>query len=136
MTITMRVPFDNLTVMDDQSLTYQGSLFTGIAYETNDRGVVRSESNYENGLQNGVTREWDDSGQLRAESHFYQGSKHGYSRRWSDSGLLESEAEYKYSIKVREKAWDRQGAIIKDWTLPENDDKHRLIELLAKRFGH
>jgi len=136
MTIDVRVQFDDLTVEDDQSLSYQGIPFTGVAYEANDNGVVISESSYENGLQKGVTREWNSSGRILTESYFDQGSKHGISKRWHENGQLESEAEYIYSIKVRERDWDRQGRLLRDWNLPENDEQRALIDLLAKRFGH
>jgi antitoxin component YwqK of YwqJK toxin-antitoxin module len=136
MTNNVRVQFDDLTVDDDQSLSYQGKPFTGIAYETNSAGIVVSEAGYDSGLQAGVTREWDHSGHLLSESYFAQGSKHGTSKQWHNNGHLESESEYSCSIKTRERVWDTQGRLLKDWALPENDEQRALIKLLEKRFGH
>ena len=135
MNLNMRVQYDELTVADDQSMAWQGEPFTGVAYETNSAGRVISEAGYVDGLQRGLAREWYDSGQLRSESHYEHGSKHGMSRSWYDNGQLESEAEYKYSIKVRERTWNRDGTLVRDWHLPENDEQRVLIDLLAKRFG-
>lgn len=136
MTNNVRIQFDDLTVEDDQSLSYQGKPFTGIAYETNSAGIVVSEAAYDNGLQAGVTHEWDHSGRLLSETHFAQGSKHGTAKQWHNNGQLESESEYSYSIKTRERVWDPQGRLLRDWTLPEHDEQRAMIELLKKRFGH
>jgi antitoxin component YwqK of YwqJK toxin-antitoxin module len=137
MSNTLRVPFDDLVVADDQSMTWQDRPFTGIAYEADGAGNVTSEAEFVDGLQNGVSREWSGSGQLRSETEYFHGSRHGCSRTWHESGQLASEAQYQYSIKTEEKTWDAGGSLVGDWLLPENDEQRELINLLAKRFaGH
>jgi antitoxin component YwqK of YwqJK toxin-antitoxin module len=130
-----RIHFDDLILADDQSTHWQGRPFTGTAYETNARGVVIEVLPFVDGLEQGVAREWSDSGQLKAESARAFGSRHGVTRTWHDNGQLESEGDYRYSVKVRERRFARDGALLEEWTLPEDDRRRELIAEMEKRFG-
>lgn len=134
MSSTVRVSFDDLDVAEDQSMTWQGEPFSGIAYETDSTSKLVSEVEFAKGLQNGMAREWYASGQLRSESEYANGSRHGHSKTWHQNGCPASVARYQYSIKLEEKTWREDGLLIADWSLPKDDKQHELLILLAKRF--
>jgi len=116
------VQYDELELGGDQLLMWRGHPFTGTAYETDPAGTVIGDARYVQGLQTGAAHE--------------NGSKHGLCRRWYENSQLESEAEYRFSIKVREKCWSADGMLVKDWSLPHNDAQWALIALLERRFQH
>jgi antitoxin component YwqK of YwqJK toxin-antitoxin module len=136
MTDNLRVHYDELELGSNQLLTWRGEPFTGTAYETDSNGTVIGDARYVQGLQTGVAHEWSAAGQLLSECAYEYGSKDGLCRRWYKNARPECEAEYRFSIKVREKCWSADGELVKDWALPPEDPQWALIPLLEKRFRH
>jgi antitoxin component YwqK of YwqJK toxin-antitoxin module len=132
MSNVLRVLYDHLSLANDQSMSWQGHPFTGVAYELADSGQLISEAAFEDGCQRGLAREWFESGQVRSEAEYVHGCRHGYSRTWHENGQVASEAAYEYSIKVAEKTWNEDSVLMTEWSLSEDDPQRALIELLAK----
>lgn len=135
MSKTPRVLYDDLLVVDDQTMNWHDQPFTGVAYETDASGRVVSEAEFVDGLQSGITREWGQSGQLQSQIRYFRGARHGTAERWHGNGQLAARAEYRHSIKVSEQEWAADGSLVMEWNMPQDDPQRALLTILAKTQG-
>ncbi|MFE2302362.1 toxin-antitoxin system YwqK family antitoxin [Streptomyces sp. NPDC059445] len=116
----MRIDVDDpeLDMGLDQSLTYQGRLFTGETVETNPRtGLVVAMTTYTDGLEDGPLLEWYSDGANRAEGQCRRGIPYGRWRDWHPNGRLALEKEYGARGMVRSiRKWSESGELIDDRT--------------------
>ena len=124
--LPLRVEDSELDYGPDLIFTYQGQLFTGIAYE-DVPGKWLSEVCYRDGMQDGPAREWYPSGALRSETYYYENASHGTSREWDESGRLIAEERYEYGILVSRKMLDSSGNVAESFEItPEHQHYARL----------
>lgn len=122
--------------MTDGTYLYEGQPFTGVARERSKDGGLISEIEYADGMQNGLARYWYQSGQLQGEEHFRNNGRTGLSREWYPDGKLKRETDFEYSIRLREKQWDEQGNIVKDYVLTEQDPMFGTLEKARRAHGN
>ena len=102
-TQTLQVDFELLRESDRASaeLTYDGRLFTGIAYETDRLGRLVSLSGYRDGRACGPLRTWYPSGQIEQEQYYRGGRRHGPWREWHPNGRPRVDAYYERGHALR-----------------------------------
>ncbi len=83
----MRVPLDEAEFDDDDRLVYGGQLFTGVAVEADEDGVLLGETSYRDGVQDGPERNFRDDGSVSLENVYRFGIIRE-SRRWHANGRL------------------------------------------------
>ena len=90
----------------DDSFTYKGKPFTGIAREKHKKnGLPSKEYPMRDGRINGVMREWWDNGKMSAETHFEKGKRHGLNRYWDITGKLIKEQVYEHGESISVKTY-------------------------------
>src|SRR4051812_39596017 len=99
----LRVPFDDLSLGEDQLMFLGEQPFTGVAYEDSPAGQTIGETEYANGLPQGLSRTWDEAGQLIEEAGHWGGARHGRARSWDLQGVLRSEETFEFGIRVGER---------------------------------
>jgi hypothetical protein len=130
-----RVHFDDLGLAPEQTVTWKGCLFTGIAFENYPGGGPRSESPYVDGIKQGVGYEWYPSGRMKEEGRYWNGVRHGITRRWDEHGRLTSTATYEFGILIAEDTFDERGTATKRWRIGTDDPSYEILQLSRKRFG-
>jgi hypothetical protein len=133
-TESVRVPFDELTMADDQRMTWHDQPFSGEAVETHAGGSPLSEATYRDGVLNGPSRAWYPSGQIKEEATYWEGNRHGPARLWDPQGRLTANRTYEFGILVAEQVWD-DGRPTVDWRIEPDHNLYRLLELSRQRFG-
>jgi antitoxin component YwqK of YwqJK toxin-antitoxin module len=132
----LRVQWNEVTydpaVGPDGSYLYQGKPFTGIRYGLYPNGKLECEEEYRHGLQWGLSRGWYRSGTLRREATLYQGGLHGTERAWFEDGRLQEEREGEYGILLRERTWDKEGKLVKQYELKTSDADYQTLQLLRQ----
>jgi len=129
----VRVPAEELDFDDDQIFHYQGTPFTGVAYEDEPDGGG-SETAYVDGLQEGTARAWYPSGALRSEAPYYRGVGHGRHRGFREDGTLESEKDYEYGILVEASVFDASGDVVERFELSKDNPNFALLERYRTEF--
>jgi hypothetical protein len=105
----MRVPLDEAEFDDDDRVTYAGQLFTGVAVEADDQGVLLGETSDRDGVQDGPERNFRDDGTVSLE-HLYQFGIIREARRWHGNGRLAYEMHAdEFGRLVTEQRWDDAG---------------------------
>jgi len=127
---------DELYLMEDGSYEYQDQPFTGVARSYSPEGVLVSEIEYVDGLQDGVARYWYPSGEILGEEHFRRNGRTGVSREWYRDGRLKRETVFEHSIRVREKEWDEEGKLGRDFVLTEENPLFRTLEDFRRIYGN
>ncbi|MYS24960.1 hypothetical protein GA0115240_172015 [Streptomyces sp. DvalAA-14] len=103
----------------DQSVTYQGRLFTGETYEENPRTrVVVAETTYRDGLEDGPTRGWYPDGEIEFEGTVERGLPKGVWRSWHRNGRLAEEKEFggRQGGVVALRRWSEDGELVEERT--------------------
>jgi hypothetical protein len=136
MTDMPRVDFEELDLGDDQSITWKGQPFTGVAVEFFPDGALCSEVPHLDGVRHGWVRAWYPSGQLRKEANLWQGGLHGYKREWDEQGGLISEELGELGIGTAEKRWDEQGQLVRDWRISPKDSLYGTLQIKRELWGH
>ncbi|MEU7769467.1 hypothetical protein AB0B25_30900 [Nocardia sp. NPDC049190] len=105
----MRVLLDDAEYNDDDRLTYGGQLFTGVAVEVDEDGVILGETSFRDGVQDGPERGFRDDGSLSIENIYLFGIiREG--RRWHGNGRLAYEMHADQSGRMEsEQYWDPDG---------------------------
>lgn len=130
-----RVPANKVSFAEDGLYYCEGAPFTGTAYATFPNGALENESEYRDGLPWGKSRSWDMDGSLFAESDMYRDALHGAAREWSPGGQLISETVAEYGVTLREREWDEQGNLLKDYELKEGDPDYTVLHEFRKLYG-
>jgi MORN repeat protein len=136
MTDMPRVDFEDLDLGDDQSITWKGKPFTGVAVEFFPDGTLCSEVPHLDGVRHGLVRAWYPSGQLSEEKNLWQGGIHGYARLWDEQGRLISERIGELGIRIAEKRWDEQGKLIREWHISPQDNLYEILQIKREKWGH
>ena len=130
----IRINRNNLGINEMQQYTYQGEPFIGIAYFTFYKtGQVLSEASYYSGLTWGFRRGWHKNENLEYERPASNGADDGLCKIWHGNGILKKEYFVEESVRIWEKEWNRQGELIRDWTLPEDESNPSYGLLLLGR---
>jgi hypothetical protein len=130
----IRINISNLGINDLQQYTYQGEPFIGIAYFTFYKtGQILSEASYYNGLTWGFRRGWHKNGNLEYDRPHENGGDKGLCKIWYGNGVLKKKYFVEESVRIWEKEWNRQGELIRDWTLPEDESNPSYRLLLQGR---
>ncbi len=118
----LQVDFELLGESDGApgGLTYDGRLFTGIAYEKDPQGRLISLSGYQNGRACGPLRTWYPSGQIEQEQYYRSGSLHGPWREWYPDGRPRLDAYHEHGHIVRSKRWGEDGTLVENERLDES----------------
>jgi antitoxin component YwqK of YwqJK toxin-antitoxin module len=84
---------------------------------------------YEDQPFTGLAREYSNpTGELRGEETSRRNGRTGLSRWWYPNGKLERETTFEHSIRVAEKEWNEQGAIVRDLVLKKEDPLFEILE--------
>jgi antitoxin component YwqK of YwqJK toxin-antitoxin module len=134
MTETPRVPFDDLTMAEDQLMTWRDRPFTGVAIEAYPDGSPRSESAYREGLVEGLSRLWYPSGQIKEEASYWRGARHGITREWTERGQLRAKRTYEFGILVREQTWNDDGTQVTDWHIAPDHNLYQILQLSRSKY--
>jgi hypothetical protein len=130
----IRINRSNLGINDLQQYTYQGEPFLGIAYFTSYKtGQILSEASYYNGITWGFYRGWHKNGNLEYDRPHENGGDKGLCKIWYANGVLKNEYFVEESETIWEKEWNRQGELIRDWILPEDESNPSYRLLLQGR---
>jgi hypothetical protein len=130
----IRINRNNLGMNALQQFTYQGKPFIGIAYFASRKtGQILSEDSYYNGITWGFYRGWHKNGNLEYDRPHENGGDKGLCKIWYSSGILKKEYFVEESVSIWEKEWNRQGELIRDWTLPEDESNPSYGLLLQGR---
>ncbi len=112
----MRVNYEELDLEQDSTRNiYDGKLFTGIAFEEDDQGRLLAEDTFVDGVLHGPSRTYHPSGRIKAEEPVQRGGLHGLCRYWYENGQLEAERVYNNGDLIKERIWNEQGELIKDY---------------------
>ncbi len=129
------VPYDDLTMNDDQTMSWNDQPFTGLAFEIYSNGQRQSESPYVQGVLQGISREWYSEGGTKEEANYWNGVRHGGTRTWSPAGKIAAEKRFEYGILTRERLWDPNGRLLKDWSIGPGDDLFSILELSREKYA-
>jgi hypothetical protein len=121
------VNIDDVVLVDDL-YEYQDRPFTGRAREYSPDGVLIGELDFVDGMLDGDSRGWYPSGQLKDEEHFRANGRHGLAKEWYESGKAKRETLFEHSIVVRDREWDENGNVIRDYVLDENAPQFKRLE--------
>ncbi|MEL6634663.1 MAG: hypothetical protein AAFQ83_24580 [Bacteroidota bacterium] len=114
-------------------ITWNGEVFSGIAFEILP-GDFTEETMIVGGMKNGSCKRWFPSGRLQMEEHYSNNSKHGISWVWFEEGKLHKEAVYEFSIKLREKEWNLDGKLIRDYKIDTSSGNYDTLVTLRERY--
>jgi hypothetical protein len=130
----IRINRNNLGINEMQQYTYQGEPFIGIAYFTSYKtGQILNEASYYSGLIWGFSRGWYKNGNLEYDRPASNGADEGLCKIWHGNGILKKEYFVEESVRIWEKEWNKQGELIRDWTLPEDESNPSYRLLLQGR---
>lgn len=122
-----RISYDQLE-FEGEICRFQGPPFTGIAVEEDEDGRVVSEAQYRHGIKDGTTRVWYNNGQLKYEANYKMGAANGLRKEWYEDGKLKAERLREVGISVREREWDRNGNLTREYDIDPAGDQYRLLE--------
>ena len=125
----LRVLGDDLDFDGNQFAFWEGKPFTGVAYDLMPDGQVWSEIEYIDGKEEGIARTWYPSRQVKHDITYRHGGRHGPEREWFENGNLKRETIFEHTITVKERVWDEQGNLIRDFELDEEDPNYSILEL-------
>ncbi len=94
---------------DDERYYFQGTPFSGIAYECFPGGRRQVETSFVDGRQSGVERAWYDNGQMKYERSLLGECVHGGLREWYPTGQLRRAARFEFGVRLESTEWDSDG---------------------------
>ncbi|UZX01722.1 hypothetical protein F8G81_03130 [Arthrobacter sp. CDRTa11] len=130
-----RVEGDDLE-WEGQLQTWNDEPFTGIQVWRFPNGAIESETTYKDGLSDGLSRSWDEQGQLRAQFTCRLGAMHGNRKKWHANGQLAEDGNYEWGVRIDEKEYNGQGALISEFTLDPADPDSQYGILLKFREAY
>lgn len=123
------VLLDDLTYENSRLYTYQGSLFTGTAYEYFADGSVASEINIFEGKEHGVSKDFYPSGKVKYQVNYVHGLKEDVESEWYESGALKEENMLRKGYLMESKKWSESGELLDEYVRPDDDP---IFEIVAK----
>ena len=118
----------DLAFDDDGRALHAGALFTGVAVEHDEDGLLLFEDTYVDGLRHGPSRMFHPSGELAEEGVRRKGAWHGTVEVWNVDGTQAEEARYAYGICLESFEWDAAGELVEHFQLDPESDMMRLVE--------
>ena len=129
----LRIDADELELTDDGlTLLYDGNPFTGVAFESNAKGVLVDEAEYIDGQLWGTARLWSDSGVLISERALACNAAHGVSREWYGSGALKRVSEHELGILLKRITYAENGEVTEQYLLKETDRWYSILQKLRR----
>lgn len=113
---------------DDYVYYYEGKPYTGVAYELDGDGELRSELTFFCGLPEGRWCDYYENGNLCGEDFYKLGLSHGQNREWHPDGTLKKEKWFEYGICTSAKEWDADGNLITDFKIDPGCDEYKQLE--------
>ncbi len=130
-----RVEGDDLE-WEGQLQTWNDRPFTGTEVWRFPNGAIENETAYKDGLSDGLSRTWDEHGQLRSQFTCRLGAMHGICRKWHANGQLAEEGNYEWGVRLDEKEYNEQGALINRFTIDPADPLSQYGVLLKLREAY
>lgn len=131
----LRVPYKELDAHPDEGVrcNLRGQAFTGVAFKPGPNGQVRAEWTFRDGLQWGPQRTWYESGQLVSAAYAVAGFAHGVIRHWWPDGEKSAVEYVQYGVTLRAKDWDRQGRVVRDYTVESEEGVDWYLAQMERR---
>lgn len=123
----LRIDANDLEFDENDVCRLNGELFSGVAFEINSNGAIRSETTYVGGCQDGLARHWDRDGQLRSEGTYYGSSDHGVLREWYPDGRLQAEILVEFGAIISERRFDEDGNLTCSKDIDPNCPAYQII---------
>jgi antitoxin component YwqK of YwqJK toxin-antitoxin module len=130
-----RVEGDDLE-WEGQLQTWNDEPFTGIEVWRFPNGAIESEATYKAGLRDGLLRTWDERGQQRSQLMCRLGALHGNCKKWHANGQLAEDGNYEWGVRVDEKEYNAQGALINEFAIDPTDPNSQYGILLKFREAY
>lgn len=105
----MRIKMNDLEYDQDQRVRYQGTLYSGTAWEPYADSTVMTEMSFDQGIPHGIARAFYPDGSIESEWWHEHGHRHGSHRRWHPNGQLAEDQVYDHGKIVSSQAWDLDG---------------------------
>lgn len=127
----LRINYEELEPSDDYLVMhYDGRPFNGIAFEQDENDELVSETSFTDGQKTGMSREWSPSGVLIREQWFVFDALHGVALEWYDNGKPKSDGIYELGVCIKEREYDVNGSVIKDYVIDETGPQFSMLEKL------
>ena len=123
-----RLTDDDLVLGDDYALYHDGQPFTGISYDTRPDGSLWSETAYTRGWRNGPSRTLYPDGRVKSQSHYKMALAHGWKEEFYPDGRPRSRTLNELGVRVQEQEFDRDGNLIREWTIAPDSKEYRRLE--------
>jgi antitoxin component YwqK of YwqJK toxin-antitoxin module len=124
---TKRIDIEDID-FDDYIYYYEGKPYTGVAYELDGDGKLRSELTFFCGLPDGRWCDYYENGKLSGEDFYKLGQSHGQNREWYPEGTLKKEKVFEFGICTIKKKWDANGKLIENFKIDRNCDDYIRLE--------
>ncbi len=122
-----RVKYDNLSYEDSRVYTYEGKLFSGVAYEGFADGAIASEVNIIQGKEHGLTKAFYPSGTVKYQATYVRGVRHGVESTWYRDGVLKEENTLHKGYLMKSKKWSDSGELLEEYIRPEDDPISKVV---------
>jgi antitoxin component YwqK of YwqJK toxin-antitoxin module len=115
------IDFEDLNYnFENDSYWYENKPFTGTATSFYN-GKLYSIDQYVDGYEHGISKTFYKSSKLEKQVQMKYGNVHGTKRIWYENGVLKSESSHARGILLERKSWDKEGNLIEEYQLPEDD---------------
>lgn len=123
------VKFDELLLQNDDTHTYRGFPFSGIAVEYFADGARSCEQRFCDGHPDGITRVWFPDGRLKSEGTFRGDGINGIFQEWYPNGQLKTKVTAEFGILIEEYEWDESGRLVKEYKIPATGVSQDLLAM-------
>ncbi len=125
-----KINIGELDFNDDYSYTHHGVLFSGVAYELDEKGRTIAEMAFRKGVQDGISTTFFPSGAIQIKKHLRFGALHGESHEWFDNGKLKERKLGEFGILIERDSWNEKGNLVSTYRLTEEDKNFKTLQIL------
>lgn len=123
---------DELEFDEHGRAVLNGTLFSGVAWESPSGDLYMSEVRYEAGLEHGLSVDWYETGKMAARHSSLHGTKHGVEEEWFRDGARRLRVVWENGLRVKLQRWDQAGTLVEDWALAADDPRRQLAADLQR----
>jgi antitoxin component YwqK of YwqJK toxin-antitoxin module len=98
--------------LDPYLPSWEGKLFTGVAYEQDEFGTIISEKNYKNGKEDGYIKRYNFDGKIINSGFYKNGEAYGLWQWFYKNGAQEKIEIYNLHNLVLIKEWNLHGVLV------------------------
>ena len=139
----MRIDYNDLEIVitstGHHDYYYNGEIYTGIAFEKNEEGLIIGETTFKKGIISGLLRTWHSNGILEIQTNYHTGHKHGESKEWYENGKLKKKETYDFGTLFKSEEFDEEGNLIKKYDIktdrPESLESHNDWKEMLRKKG-